>query len=101
MLARVETASVSGDQVEVALTLTGLGGPLVLSGVAAEGATAAPFDPVYVNFAEDVPVLAVLDFEGAVPGVFTLILSFGPVGQGAVVVFPEPAPATAQQGVSR
>ena len=101
MLAQVETATVSGDRVVVGLTLTGLGGPLVLTGIGAEGATTTSFAPVYVNFAEDVPVVAVLEFHDAVPGVFTLVLSFGPVGQGAVVVFPEPAPASVKQGVSK
>ena len=92
MLVRVDAAAVSGHRVDVALTLTGLGGPLVLTGVATEGAQAQALAPVTVTFAADAPVQAVLDFAGPVPGIFTLVLEFGPIGQGAVVVIPSSDP---------
>ncbi|MEO0401445.1 MAG: hypothetical protein AAF214_03635 [Pseudomonadota bacterium] len=88
MLARVESAIVSGDEVVVVLTVTGFGGPLVLIGMSAAGAMAPIMDPVYVNFAQDVQVQTALRFVGPPPGIFTLNLDFGPVGQGAVTVIP-------------
>ena len=93
VLATINAAFVSGDRVTVHLVLTGLGGPLVLTGFGAQGANAVPINPVCVDFAQDVPLEAALDFSGGVPGVFTLMLHFGPVGQGGVVVIPTAGPA--------
>lgn len=86
MLAVVTATTQRGGVVSVSLVLTGLGGPLVLTGVSADGAQAARMDPVYVNFAQDVPVTTELQFFGPVPGIFTLELDFGPVGRRAVSV---------------
>ncbi|WP_299148864.1 hypothetical protein [uncultured Tateyamaria sp.] len=90
MLAEVSRAAATGQVVELSVTLTGLGGPLVLVGIAAEGAISPAFDPIYVNFAEDVELHTRLRFDGPPPDIFTLMLDFGPVGQGAVVVIPGP-----------
>ena len=92
MLADVVTAIQQGNVVAVTLVLTGLGGPLVLTGVSTPGATTASMEPTYVNFAEDVEVRTVLTFAAPPPGIFTLALEFGPVGQGAVSVMPVPGP---------
>ncbi len=90
MLAEVITATQEGNRVAVSLLLTGLGGPLVLVGTAAQGAKARDMRPIYVNFAQDVSVMTVLEFPGPPPGIFTLELDFGPTGRGAVSVIPEP-----------
>ena len=90
MLATVMSATQDGNRIAVSLVLTGLGGPLVLTGMSTAGATVSDMAPVYVNFAQDVAVSNVLEFSGTPPGIFTLSLDFGPLGQGAVVVIPEP-----------
>lgn len=90
MMAQVERAVMAGHQVEIVLTLTGLGGPLVLQAMAVPGA-AAQFDaPVAVSFAEDVPVRATLTFAAPPPDAITLFLDFGVAGQAAVTVIPSP-----------
>ncbi|MEO0601946.1 MAG: histidine kinase dimerization/phospho-acceptor domain-containing protein, partial [Myxococcota bacterium] len=78
------TLTVSGDRVEVRFTLTGLGGPLLLHGVDADGARATLAAPLIVRFAEDVEGAATLIFDGPAPGIFTLGLDFGPDGRGGV-----------------
>ncbi|MEL6452967.1 MAG: hypothetical protein AAFQ19_17065 [Pseudomonadota bacterium] len=94
MLARVTATSVSGGTVRVALTLTGLGGPLVLTGFSVADAAVDPITPVYVDFAQDAAAVARVHFEGPVPSLFTLHMGFGPVGEGSVVVFPDPGDGT-------
>lgn len=89
MMAAVISATQTGSRVSVSLVLTGLGGPLVLTGMSAPGARKVTMAPVYVNFAEDIPVTAVLEFSGPVPRFFTLDLDFGPVGRGSVSVVVE------------
>jgi len=88
MLAEVVTAVQDGNKVAITLVITGLGGPLVLVDVSAPGAQTAKMEPVYVNFAQDVEVTAVLTFAAPPPGVFTLTLDFGPIGHGAISVMP-------------
>jgi len=88
MLARVVSAYTEGQEVTVTLELTNLGGPLVLVGVSAPGATAAAIAPVYLNFAQDAQVITRLTFGGPVSGAFTLTLNFGPSGEGRVEVTP-------------
>ncbi len=70
------------------LTLTGLGGPLHLRAVNADGAVAAPFAPVTVDFAQDVTVDLTLDYPDAPPGIIALMLDFGAAGAGVVTVIP-------------
>lgn len=86
MMARVVSAALQAHVVEVTFEITGLGGPLVLTGVSAKGALSTMTQPVYINFAEDVRVTTALTFDAPPPPHFTLVLEFGPVGEGFVEV---------------
>ena len=86
MMARVVSAVPKANLVEVTLEITGLGGPLVLTGVKAPGARSPVTEPIYINFAEDVRVTTALTFDAPPPPHFTLVLEFGPVGEGFVEV---------------
>ncbi|WP_299200861.1 hypothetical protein [uncultured Tateyamaria sp.] len=88
MMARVERAVMAGPQVDIRLTLTGLGGPLVLQAIAVPGASVQFDGPVTVSFAQDVTVSATLTFATPPQGAITLLLDFGVAGQGAVTVIP-------------
>ncbi|GGX56280.1 hypothetical protein GCM10007385_26210 [Tateyamaria omphalii] len=90
MMAQVERAVMVGLQVNIRLTLTGLGGPLVLQAMYVPGATVQFDAPVAVNFAEDVPTRATVTFATPPPASFILFLDFGVAGQGAVTVIPSP-----------
>ncbi|WP_299611925.1 hypothetical protein [uncultured Tateyamaria sp.] len=89
ILIEVERATVSDMQVDLRLTLTGLGGPLVLRGVHASGASGHLRTPVSISFAEDVGVDAVLSFASDPPEVFTLMLDFGTAGISEITVIPD------------
>ncbi|MEX0366143.1 MAG: hypothetical protein AB3N22_08760 [Ruegeria sp.] len=89
LLVSVVSAQQSGDRVDVALALTGLDTPMVLQSLVAAGAETVHLAPVSVGFAQDVAVVSTLEFAGAVPGLFTLVLEFEGGVQGAVVVIPE------------
>ncbi|WP_299140333.1 hypothetical protein [uncultured Tateyamaria sp.] len=91
VMADVVSAVASGDAVTVSVTLTGLGGPLRLIAVSAEGAATPPMPPADVRFAEDVPVDVTLRFARGVPDIFTLVFDFGMAGRGAVSVVPQQA----------
>ena len=86
MLAVVNSVTVQGHTVTLSLTVTNLGGPLVLTGLEAAGAQPVTLDPVYINFAQDVVVQIDLDFSTTPPAIFTLDLSFGPLGQSTISV---------------
>lgn len=88
VLARVLSTELVDTQVAITLELTGLGGPIVLTGLSAPAATSAPMAPVYINFAQDVIVRIDLAFAGTVPSFFNLTLLFGPLGEVAVGVAP-------------
>lgn len=89
ILVRVEWASTADMQVNVRLTLTGLGGLLVLRGGQATGASVKIETPVHIAFAHDVVVDAALIFASAPPDMFTLTLDFGAAGVRAVMINPD------------
>ncbi|WP_420014083.1 hypothetical protein [Tateyamaria sp.] len=86
MLAEVQSAIAQGAEVAVELTLTNLGGPLVLTGLSANGAGAVAFAPIYLDFAQDVVVSKVLTFGKTPPDHFVLNLRFGVVGDASIPV---------------
>ncbi|MEP1588581.1 MAG: hypothetical protein ABJR46_17305 [Tateyamaria sp.] len=90
VLAVVNSATVMGQDVALSLTVTGAGGPLALTSLSAVGAQPIVFDPITVNFAQDVTVEAVLRFSAPPPASFTLTLDFGLVGQSTLNVVPKP-----------
>lgn len=89
MLAEVVSAQVNGNSVTVKVRVTNLGGPLVLTGMNADGAVPIRLAPVYLDFAEDKVASGTLQFNKSPGRGFTLILDFGVVGQGAVTVIPK------------
>lgn len=91
VLIRVERAVHIDTSVEVELAVTSLGGPLTLRGLRAKNATSVKIAPTTLPFAKDVAVSAALEFKGTPPARFDLVLDFGPVGQGSVVVIPNHA----------
>lgn len=92
VLAEVHEAQVQGSHVVVELVLTNLGGPLVLTGLSADGAAPVAIRPVYFDFAEDAGVSQRLDFGKSPPAQFRLNLEFGVMGAAAVTVVPKRGP---------
>lgn len=89
MLAEVISAKVVGNAVLIDVLVINLGGPLVLTGMTAQGAVPIRLEPVHFNFAQEAAVSGTLQFGKAPPSDFTLILEFGVVGHGAVTVAPD------------
>ncbi|MEO9792831.1 MAG: hypothetical protein ABJ263_12450 [Tateyamaria sp.] len=88
VLTRVLSTERKNNQLAVTIEMTGLGGPIVLTRISAPGATSPAIAPVYVNFAEDALVSTQLTFATAIPTTFTLTLTFGPLGETTLEVFP-------------
>ena len=88
VLTRIVTAAQTDNQLAITIELTGLGGPIVLTGVSAPGATSPDITPVYVNFAEDALLSTHLNFSSDIPAVFILTLTFGPLGETHIEVVP-------------
>jgi len=88
VLITVETVQSAGNVVDLALQVTNLGPAVTLQGVLAQGARAADFAPVVLEFAGQRQVQGRLVFESPPPGIFSAWLDFGPAGQGPVIVVP-------------
>ena len=93
MLAEVISAQVVANTVLIDVHVINLGGPLVLTGITADGAAPIRLTPVHLNFAQEAAVSVTLQFSKAPPPNFTLVLDFGVVGHGAVTVVPDGAGA--------
>lgn len=86
VLVRVGHVNATDQQVNVRLTLTGLGGPLMLRDMFVLGASARFDPPPEITFAADVIVDATLTFIKTVPARFMLGLDFGDAGVGQIAV---------------
>lgn len=91
MVAEVVSAHAVGNAVQVEVLVINVGGPLVLTGLQADGAVAVDLEDIYFNFAEEARVSATLEFRQTPPAAFVLVLNFGVVGHGTVTVRPQAA----------
>ncbi|MEO0766202.1 MAG: hypothetical protein AAFY75_09290 [Pseudomonadota bacterium] len=88
VLTRILSTERVNTRLAITIELTGLGGPIVLTGISAPGATIPRIQPVYINFAQDVLLSTHLTFSTAIPARFTLTLEFGPLGVTQIEVSP-------------
>ena len=98
VLMHVDRAVVTGNEVALDITFTGLrpGFILPVYALAAHGANVMRLDPpLEVRFAKDITLSTRLRFVDSTPDMFTLTVDFGASGQGHLVVVP------GQMGIAR